>query len=119
MQITKVIDQGESYLVNDLMSVPKSEGNTDYKNIQSWIDQGNSPSTKSNEDLLKEAKSSRLSTRRAYLASTDWYITREADSPNSYPIEIKNKRIQARTEINAIESATTLAEVEVYNEIFE
>lgn len=74
---------------------------------------------KTNDELLQEAKSSRLGARKIYLKSTDWYVSREVDSPNSYPQEVKDKRILARTEINAIEPATTLAEVEQYSETFE
>lgn len=74
---------------------------------------------KTEEKILEQAKLLRLGARKTYLASTDWYITREVDTPDSYPIAIKTKRIQARTEINAIENLTTLVEVEVYNETFE
>ena len=40
MQIEKVIDQKDSYLVNDTTSVPKAEGNTDYKSVLEWIENG-------------------------------------------------------------------------------
>lgn len=68
---------------------------------------------------LQEAKDERTSSRSGYLSSTDWYIARESDESGSYPQAIKDKRIQARTEINEIEALTTLAEVEAYNINFE
>lgn len=72
-----------------------------------------------NLELLKEAKALRVNPRQQYLSSTDWYIAREADEPNSYPQAVKNKRLQARNEINEIEASTTLEEVEAYNINFE
>lgn len=72
-----------------------------------------------NNEVLKEAKALRINSRHQYLSSTDWYIAREADEPNSYPQAIKDKRLQARTEINEIQALTTLEEVEAYNINFE
>lgn len=63
------------------------------------------------EKLKKELIDSRL----AYLNSTDWYIIREIDQPNSYPKEIKAARIRAREEINEIEACTTLKQLEKYD----
>lgn len=71
---------------------------------------------KPDSELLEEAKKVRISTRTSYLSNTDWYITREADEPNSYPQEIKDKRILARTEINQLEQPNlTLQQVEAFN----
>lgn len=58
--------------------------------------------------LLQEAKKEAIANRIAYLNSTDWYILREYDQSNSYPQEIKDKRIIARTEINQIEQETNI-----------
>lgn len=35
--------QGEGYLVNGSMVVPKAEGNRHYQEVQEWIAQGNTP----------------------------------------------------------------------------
>ena len=43
MNIETVKIQGESYLVNGSISVPKSEGNRHYKLVQEWISEGNTP----------------------------------------------------------------------------
>lgn len=59
-------------------------------------------------------KNNLISVRRSYLFSTDWYTSRAVDEPNSYPEEIKNKRILARQEINDIEACTTLAALEQF-----
>ena len=63
------------------------------------------------EELLKIAIDQAIENRKGYLFSTDWYILREYDQPNSYPQEIKNKRILARTEINQIEQETDIEKI--------
>lgn len=62
----------------------------------------------SDEHQIKYKIRNGIANREAYLNSTDWYISREADQPNSYPQEIKDKRILARTEINQIEQETDI-----------
>lgn len=57
--------------------------------------------------------------RKEYLKNTDWYVTRESDQPNSYPSEIKNKRIQAREEINTIQLITDLQQLESFTTDFQ
>jgi hypothetical protein len=67
------------------------------------------------ERVRKQLKSS----RNSYLFSTDWYTAREIDEPNSYPQAIKDKRILARQEINAIEDPTiTLKALNAFNATF-
>jgi hypothetical protein len=68
---------------------------------------------KQNEILKK--KNQLISIRQTYLKNTDWYIQREADEPDTYPAEIKAKRILARQEINAIEQATTFTALNNFN----
>ena len=60
-----------------------------------------------------------ISVRKAFLSNTDWYVSREVDQPNSYRIDVKNKRILARKEINDIELCTTLAQLQQFSETFE
>jgi len=105
MQIEKVIDQDDSYLVNDSTSVPKEEDNSDYKAIQKWIAEGNKILVKSDEDILQEAKKEKITQCRAYLDKTDWYIIRLADSGDVIPTEVKEKRTLARDNQNLIESS--------------
>ena len=67
---------------------------------------------------LELKKNSLTKSREGYLKNTDWYIAREADQPNSYPTEIRNKRTQAREEINTIRSAENLAQLESFTSDF-
>ena len=71
------------------------------------------------EERKQSLKNQLIGVRLGYLSSTDWYIAREMDEPNSYPQEIKNKRIQARQEINDIEASTTLTALNAFSTTFE
>ena len=91
--------------------------NSSYEEIQ-WLDKSTKPSQAEMDNLdldwnLEEAKQKAIENRKVYLNSTDWYIAREADQLNSYPEEIKDKRILARTEINQIEQETDINNITV------
>lgn len=73
----------------------------------------------STEEKKRNIKSEAIRSRKSYLLSTDWYVNREIDKPNSYLQEIRDKRIQARQEINDIEAATTLTALNKFNINFE
>ena len=64
----------------------------------------------SESDIIKRLKNMAILIRSSYLQTTDWYILREFDDPDSYPSEVKNKRILARNQINEIEKIFTLEE---------
>ena len=66
------------------------------------------------EEIIKELKLNLINSRLSYLSSTDWYITREFDKPNSYPQEIKDKRNLIRDEINEIEQINNLDQLNNY-----
>ena len=63
---------------------------------------------------LELKKNSLIKPREGYLKNTDWYVAREADQPNSYPTEVRNKRTQAREEMNTIQSAENLGQLDSF-----
>ena len=63
------------------------------------------------EELLETAIEQAVSNREIYISKTDKYALREIDEPNTYPQEIKDKRILARTEINQIEQETDIDKI--------
>ena len=67
----------------------------------------------------EQIKNQLINSRLSYLQRTDWYVAREIDESNSYPQEVKDKRIQARQEINAINIATTLSVLNAFSITFE
>ena len=61
MEIIKVKQKENGYLLNDSLSVPNSPGNRHYQMIQEWIAKGNTPEPEfTDEELaIKEAKDER------------------------------------------------------------
>jgi len=100
MNIETVKLQGENYLVNGTLSVPKAEGNRHYKLVQEWIEEGNTPEPEFTEAEIAEQEQNKINSEaRAYLASTDWYITREQETGVVVPEEIKTARAEARASV--------------------
>lgn len=53
--------QGEGYLLNGNMSVPKADGNREYELIKQWLSEGNIPEPEfTEEEFLKKAKENKL-----------------------------------------------------------
>jgi len=67
---------------------------------------------------IEEKKSDLILSRKDFLKSTDWYLAREQDEPNSYPSEIKAKRILARKEIKEIKDCLSLEQLNNYKSEF-
>ena len=64
MQITRVQEQKNSYLVNDSIFVPNSQDNSDYQAIQKWIAGGGIVDYQFTLDDYKENKISLLKSKR-------------------------------------------------------
>jgi len=86
------------------------------KDNQKWIHEDIKIPEESENDIetesdkIKRLKIEAVSIRNSYLQTTDWYVLRECDQPNSYPTEVKEKRILARNQINEIEKISNLKE---------
>ena len=70
IQIVKI--QGQGYLLNGTMSVPKADGNSEYELIKQWLSEGNTPDAEfTDEELLQQledAKPKVVTMRQARLA---------------------------------------------------
>lgn len=54
--ILKVKIQGQGYLLNGTMSVPKADGNREYELIKLWLEEGNIPEPEfTEEEIQKQA----------------------------------------------------------------
>ena len=52
---------------------------------------------KINQDKIAEKElATKVQEAKSYLASTDWYVTREAETGKAIPDEVKAKRAEAR-----------------------
>lgn len=100
MEIKSVKIQGQGYLLNGTMSVPKSDGNREYEAIKQWLSEGNIPEPEFTEaELAQQAADKKIAEAKAYLASTDfkmtvdYYPTMTAEQQE----ELSTKRSEART----------------------
>ena len=107
MEIQTVKIQGQSYLLNGTMSVPKADGNKEYELIKQWLAEGNTPEEEFTEEELQITSiNKQIQEAKTYLASTAWYVERLNDpsSGKAIPEEVLTKRAEAREVINTLEA---------------
>ena len=72
MEIKSVKIQGEGYLLNGEMSVPKANGNREYELIKEWLSEGNTPEPEFTEaELAQQVINAKIQEAKQYLQSTD------------------------------------------------
>jgi hypothetical protein len=81
----------------------------------SWVieDIPDEPKISNNEQFTLKTQQL-ISVRLSYLYNTDYKIIKQAEGVENCSIEILEKRTLARKEINEIELATTLEELQIY-----
>jgi hypothetical protein len=100
MEIQTVKIENDGFRVNGNMCVPPSLDNVDYVKVLAWIAEGNTPAPEFTDAEIAANTQAELNvTSRAYLASTDWYITRKAETGDAVPSEITTLRTAARDAI--------------------
>ena len=88
------------WLVNGNMSVPNDPANRHCVNILEWIAEGNTPAPQyTDEEIAANAQAEINATSAAYLASTDWYVTRNTETGVAIPDDITAARADARAAI--------------------
>lgn len=105
--------QGNGYLLNGTMSVPKSDGNLEYELIKEWLSEGNTPEPEfTEEELAKQESDRQIAESKTYLASTDFYMTvdKYAELDEARKVELTTKRAEAREVINTFEAELILLE---------
>lgn len=89
--------QGQGYLLNGTMSVPKADGNREYELIKQWLAEGNTPEPEfTDEELAQQELQVKLQEAQVYLNSTDWYYARKAETGEDVPVEVVDKRLASR-----------------------
>ena len=107
MDIQTVKIQGQGYLLNGTMSVPKADGNRECELIKQWLLDGNTPEPEFTEEELQITSwNKQIQEAKIYLASTAWYVERLNDpsSGKAIPEEVLAKRAEARELINTLEA---------------
>lgn len=80
MEVQTVKIQGQSYLLNGTMSVPKADGNSEYELIKQWISEGNTPEPEfTEEELVTQKQNEFRAERNALLDKVDKAINKVED----------------------------------------
>ena len=88
------------WLVNGSVYVPNDAANRDCADVLQWIAEGNTPAPQyTDAEIAANTQEELNATSQAYLASTDWYITRHAETGVAVPEEITTARASARAAI--------------------
>ena len=73
MEIQTVKIQGQGYLLNGTMHVPKADGNSEYELIKQWIAQGNTPEPEFTElEIQTNLLNQQIQEAKTYLSTTSW-----------------------------------------------
>jgi len=98
--ITSCKSQESGWLVNSNMSVPNDPANRHFADVLAWIALGNTPAPEFTDlEIAANAQAETNATSQAYLASTDWYITRQAETGVAVPADVTTARAEAREAI--------------------
>ncbi len=103
-EIQTVKQQGEGYLLNGSMSVPKADGNREYELIKQWLSEGNTPEPEFTEEELATIElNKKISEAKQYLANTDFKMTVDyfGAMTEQEQEEVIDKRAEAREFIRA------------------
>ena len=94
----KLSDSG--WLINENRTVPNDPANRDCIDVLAWIAEGNTPAPEfTNAEIAANSQSELNATSQAYLNSTDWYVTRHAETAVAVPEAITLARATARSAI--------------------
>ena len=98
--ITSCKTQESGWLVNGNMSVPNDPANRHCADVLAWIAEGNTPAPEyTDAEIAANAQAETNATSQAYLDSTDWYITRHAETAVAVPADVTTARAAARAAI--------------------
>ena len=85
MQIQTVKIQGEGYLLNGTMSVPKADGNREYELIKQWLAEGNIPEPEFTEEEIDEQRVSLIKANANELITSRYSIVWQLNHPRTLP----------------------------------
>lgn len=102
-EIKSVKIQGQGYLLNGIMSVPKADGNREYELIKEWLAHGNTPEPEFTEaELAQQVINAKVQEAKQYLQATDhkFYLGYKPKEGEDL-VEIERLRDEAREFIRA------------------
>ena len=73
MEIKTLKIQGQGYLLNGIMNVPKADGNREYELLKVWLAEGNTPEPEFTEEELQITSiNKQIQEAKSYLSDTGW-----------------------------------------------
>ena len=94
----KLSDSG--WLINGNRTVPNDPANRHCADVLAWIAAGNTPAPEfTDAEIAANAQAELNATNQAYLASTDWYASRKAETGEAIPDDVLALRAAARLAI--------------------
>lgn len=98
--------QGQGYLLNGTMSVPKANGNREYELIKEWLAQGNVPEPEFTEaELTQQVINAKVQEAKQYLQATDhkFYLGyKPKDGEDLVAIEAKRDEAREYVRMNEV-----------------
>tara|TARA_R110000868_G_scaffold122556_2_gene324922 strand:+ start:495 stop:824 length:330 start_codon:yes stop_codon:yes gene_type:complete len=95
--ITSCKLHASGYQVNGNMSVPNDPANRHCTDVLAWIAEGNTPAPEfTDTEIAANTQTEVNATSKAYLASTDWYVTRHSETGEAVPDDVVKARAKAR-----------------------
>ena len=98
--------QGQGYLLNGTMSVPKADGNKEYELIKQWISEGNTPAPEFTEEEVIEQEETKARSDRKNLGieytnlNNEVYIVSLTNEDANGLIQVKTAFEMGITETN-------------------
>lgn len=83
MEILKVKIQGQGYLLNGTMSVPKADGNREYELIKEWLSEGNVPEPEFTAEQLDAQRISQIKSKASELILAKYSIIWQLNHPRT------------------------------------
>lgn len=103
----KLIGQNSVKRLADGACIPFADGNIDYEEYKQWLSEGNTPEPEFTEEELRiKVINTQITEAKAYLSSTDFYMTvdKYAELDEARKVELTTKRAEARELINTLET---------------
>ena len=93
----KLIGTNSVKRLSDNAHIPFADGNRDYEEYKQWLSEGNIPEPEfTDEELIAIEIANKKQEALKYLTSTDWYVTRKAETGVEIPEEVSRLRAEAR-----------------------
>lgn len=83
MVIQTVKIQGQGYLLNNTMHVPKADGNREYELIKQWLSEGNIPEPEFTEEELNKQRIQMIKSKASELITSKYSIAWQLNHPRT------------------------------------